>query len=128
MNSVSIFFSHRARTYENAIRQDRQDFKDLKSSKSRGLERLRLTGVRFLLKYLSEMDSDPQITLITLMFKKLAWLDRLKKWEPMGHKNERAHFCASRIPIIPKAQPWDPRVAEFPAVLASNHGHPVNPV
>jgi hypothetical protein len=58
----------------------------------------------------------------------MAWLDRLKKWEPVRHKNERAYFCAAGLPIVPKAQPWNPRVAGFPAILASNPGHPVNPV
>ena len=51
------------------------------------------------------------------IFKKLAWLDRLKKWEPVRHKNERAYFCAPGLPIVPKAQPWDPRPAGFPAIL-----------
>ena len=59
---------------------------------------------------------------------KLARLDRLKKWEPPSHKNERAYFCAPGLPIVPEALPWDPRVAGFPAILASNPGHPVNPV
>jgi hypothetical protein len=54
--------------------------------------------------------------------------DRLKKWEPVRHKNERAYFCASRVPIVPKAEPWDPREAGFPAILAPHPGHPVNPV
>ena len=46
----------------------------------------------------------------------------------MKHKNERAYFYAPGLPIVPKAEPWDPRVAGFPAILASNPGHPVNPV
>ncbi|KPK22367.1 MAG: hypothetical protein AMK69_19980 [Nitrospira bacterium SG8_3] len=75
-----------------------------------------------------DTDSDPQITLITLMFKKLAWSDRLKEWEPLRNKNKRAYFCAPGFPIVPKAQPWDPRVAAFPAILAFHRGHPVNPV
>jgi len=81
-----------------------------------------------LLKYLLNTISDPQITLITLIFKNLAWLDRLKKWESWGRKNERAYFCAPGLPIVPKAQPWDPRIAEFPAILASNPGDPVNAI
>ena len=104
-------------------------------------------------------------------------MDRLKKWEPVRHKNElaqlnsapfgllhfcpaaflllaefpiwgnltllglfnwggppsgdstgQAYFCAPGLPIVPKAQPWDPRLAGFPAILASQPGHPVNPV
>jgi len=40
--------------------------------------RLRLTGVRYLLKHFFNAGADPQITQITLKFKKLTWLDRLK--------------------------------------------------
>jgi hypothetical protein len=91
---------------ENLTGQDKQDLGDLKAS-------------------------NPQITQMTQIsqiFKKLAWLDRLKKWEPSSHKNERAYFCTPGLPIVPKAKPWDPCVAGFPAILASNPGHPVNPV
>ena len=58
--------SHRVpRATENYfIRQDQQDLRNLKVPKSRWLERLRLTGVWFLLKYLLDTDSDPQITQI----------------------------------------------------------------
>ena len=69
-----------------------------------------------------------QIPHISQIFKKLALLDRLKKWEALEHKNELAYFCAPGLPIVPKAQPWDPRAAGFPAILASSPGHPVNPV
>jgi hypothetical protein len=62
------------------------------------------------------------------MFKKLGWLDCWKKCEIVRHKNELAYFCAPGLPIIPKAKPWEPRAAEFPAILASNPGHPINPV
>ncbi len=101
--------------------------------------------------------SNPQITQITLICKKLAWLDRLKKWEPVRHKHELAQLNSAPVtplnsadylsgadplwgiqpgrlifapgfPIVPKAQPWDPRVAGFPAIIASHPGHPVNPV
>jgi hypothetical protein len=69
-----------------------------------------------------------QIAQIIWILKKLSCLDRLKKWEPVKRKNEQAYFCAPGLPILPKAQPWDPRVAGFPAILASNPVHPVNPV
>jgi hypothetical protein len=93
---------------------------DLKGPETRWLERLRLTAVRYLPKHLVHNGSGPQIRQITLIFKKLAWLDRLKKWEPVRHKNELAYFCVPGFPIAPKAQPWDPRVAEFQRSL-----HPI---
>jgi hypothetical protein len=37
-------------------------------------------------------------------------------------------FLYSRVLIAPKAQPWDPRAAGFPAIRESRPGHPVNPV
>jgi hypothetical protein len=46
----------------------------------------------------------------------------------LEHKNKQAYFCASRVPIAPKAQPWEFRIAGFPAILASHPEHPVNPV
>jgi hypothetical protein len=35
---------------------------------------------------------------------------------------------AGRVPTVPKAQPWIPRIAAFPAIRASRPGYPVNPV
>jgi hypothetical protein len=43
-------------------------------------------------------------------------------------KNKLAYFCASGLPIAPKAQPWESRVARFLAIFAPYPVHPVNPV
>ena len=37
----------------------------------------------------------------------------LEKMGTREHKNELAYFCAPGLPIVPKAQPWDPRAAGF---------------
>ena len=50
-------------------------------------------------------------------FAQISSRDRLKKWEPVRHRNERAYFCAPGFPIVPNAQPWEPRLAGFPAIL-----------
>lgn len=100
---VSVYLSQSShRAAGNLIRQDQQDLSDLKCPKSRRLERLRLTGVWFLLKYLLDADFDPQITQITLIFKKLAWLDRLKKWEPMSTRMSELIFVLLGFPLFPR--------------------------
>jgi hypothetical protein len=68
------------------------------------------------------LDTGPalQDTQIARKFEKGALLDRLKEWEPMRPKIELAHFCSSWLPIAPNAKHWEPRLAGFPAIHATN--------
>jgi hypothetical protein len=68
------------------------------------------------------LDAGPasQDTQIARKFERGASLDRLKEWEPMRSKNELAQFCPPWLPIAPNARHWDPRVAGFPAIHATN--------
>ena len=41
-----------------------------------------------------------QIPQISQIFKKIAWLDRLKKWEPVRHKNELAQLNSAPFTLL----------------------------
>ena len=86
---------------DKSFRQDLQDVQDI----SRPLPPIK-SGVTRGAEYAEKIiyaGSALQDTRIARKFDRRASLDRLKEWELVRHKNKRAYFCASGLPIAPNA-------------------------